>query len=483
MTFSRPKSRGDPRFLERLEGSAVGIPVIFYSRWYGFTPDDTLKIIGSKTDLLTVMKEESLTFDGIKSKDFYKMRQHLSLFPFILFLLLAFFYVGCRTVRQTSKQSERYVVVLSLDGFRPDYTDRARTPALDRMAQEGLSGSLQPCFPSLTFPNHYSMATGLYPDHHGIVANEFVDSLLGIFRISDRKAVETPGFWGGEPVWNTAARQGIRTGVYFWVGSETAVNGNRPWRWKKFSSTVPFRDRADSVIAWLGLPEKERPRLLMWYIEEPDMIGHSQTPESRLTLAMVERLDSVVGYFRKRLDSLPIAAQTDFIIVSDHGMATYENEKCVNLSHYLPADSFLYIATGAFTHLYPKPSYTERAYEILRAIPHISVYRKGEVPKRLRCGTNPRLGELVVIPDIGSTVFFAINEDVRPGAAHGYDNQAPEMRALLRAVGPDFRPGSRVENLPNITIYPLICRLLGIEPAPNDADETLLNGLIRDKRP
>lgn len=376
---------------------------------------------------------------------------------------------------------DRYVVVLSLDGFRDDYQTKAHTPNLDAIDREGISGSFRPCFPSLTFPNHYAMATGLHPNNHGLVANEFWDERGQRYTLGNRKAVEDPFFYKGEPIWNTAKRQGVRTASYYWVGSETRINDSQPDRWKKFDSKTPYIDRADSVLKWLNLPEQERPHLVMWYLEEPDHTGHTYSPEAKETSRMIEEVDSVVGYFRAGLKRLAHGDKIDFIIVSDHGMARFD--RVINLADYLPLDSFERVSTGPFTHLYPKPGYTDKALEILRNIKGLKVYRKGDLPKRLHYGTNPRIGEIVILPELGVTTFFrpeGLSQVKVLAAGHGFDNAYPEMLALFKAVGPHFDKGRQItEPVPNITLYPMICQILGIKPAQHDADEALATSLLR----
>ncbi len=398
------------------------------------------------------------------------------------------FFSACGAGKQVQGKStfaqapntDRYVVILSLDGFRADYQERANTPNLDQMDKEGLSGRFRPSYPTLTFPNHYSMATGLYPNNHGLVGNEFWDERGAHYRLGDRKAVADPAFYKGEPLWNVVRRHRMKSASFFWVGSETAIGGHHPDRWKTFNDKVPYTDRADSVISWLQLPQGERPNLVMWYIEEPDHTGHHEGPESPKTIHMVEKMDSVIGYFRGKLAQLPIAKQVDFILVADHGMQSFDRSKAVNLSDYLPLDSFEHVATGPFTHLYPKAGYAETAYKILKQVPHIQVYRKGEVPERLHFGSSPRIGELVLVADLGTQIFFrpqGIPKDFMR-AGHGFDNKHPEMYAIFKAVGPDFRAGQHItEPIPNITLYPLVCQLLGLQPGVNDADHRLAKSL------
>lgn len=382
---------------------------------------------------------------------------------------------GCRP---SVPASDRYVVVLSMDGFRSDYPTRAHTPVLDSLGKAGVKAAFRPCYPSVTFPNHYSMATGLHPDHHGIIHNSFyAPELDSVYT----KRSNDARFFGGEPIWNTAERQGVRTATFYWVGSEIAVNGRQPSTWKKFDSSIPFRNRADSIIAWLQRPEKTRPHLVMWYLEEPDYSGHVCTPDSPATMKAVERVDSTLGYFFNRAHTLDIFDKIDFIVVSDHGMATFTPEQSVNLAEYLPRDSFRYVFDGVPTLLYPNEGYTETAYEILKRVPHITVWKKGEVPERFVYGKNARIPELIVAPDIGTYVVFGNQPKAKAGGAHGYDNFTPEMEGIFYAAGPSFKTHTVLPAMPNVNLYLIIARLLGITPAPNDGDSLQVEQLFKSR--
>ncbi|MDH6344141.1 putative AlkP superfamily pyrophosphatase or phosphodiesterase [Parabacteroides sp. PFB2-12] len=400
----------------------------------------------------------------------------------IIFVCLAFcaiFHFSCANSPKNAK-ADRYVVVLSLDGFRSDYPEMAHTPTLDSLARVGVRADFRPCFPSVTFSNHYAMATGLHPDHHGLINNYFyAEDLDKIYTIGNREAVSNPDFYGGEPIWNTAERQGVKAANFYWVGSETPVNGRQPSIWKPFASSVSFRNRADSVLAWLRLPLEERPRLLMWYIEEPDAIGHSATPDSSATIRMVEELDQLLNYFFTEARQLDIFDRIDFMVLSDHGMGTYYPENYVNLNDYLPRDSFDYVFDGVPTLLYTKESYRETAYEILQHVPNIEVYKKEEIPAKYHYGTHPRISNLVVIPKIGTYVQFRANSSPRLGGAHGYDNYVPTMQAIFYAAGPSFKSGERLPAIANVNLYLLICKLLDLQPAPNDGTEEEVAGLLK----
>ena len=399
------------------------------------------------------------------------MKRYLSLF-LVCAVLAGIFLSGC----SASKHNVRYVVVLSMDGFRSDYPDRAYTPTLDSLARVGIRSTFRPSFPSVTFPNHYSMATGLHPDHHGLVNNFFyAPDLDSIYRMAD----PTPGFYGGEPIWNTAEKQGVRTASFFWVGSEYPIQGRQPSIWKPFDKHVPYSDRADSVVAWLRLPEDVRPHLVMWYIEEPDGIGHICTPDSSATLQKVEELDRVLNHFFNEARKLDIFDKIDFIVLSDHGMATYTPDKYVNLNDYLPRDSFDYVFDGVPTLLYPKAGYTDKAYAILKQVPHIRVWKKNEIPEKYIYGSNLRIGNLFVMPDVGTYLDFRTESRPRFAATHGYDNFAPEMQAIFYAAGPSFKQHVELPAMANVNLYQIIARLLDIKPAPNDGDSLVVNALFR----
>ncbi len=374
------------------------------------------------------------------------------------------------------EEDERYVVVLSMDGFRSDYPEKAYTPTLDSLAKVGVRAAFRPSFPSLTFPNHYSMATGLHPDHHGLISNTFyATDLDSVYRQAD----PTPAFYGGEPIWNTAEKQGIRSATFFWIGSEYKIQGRQPSIWKAYDSSIPNINRADSVIAWLQLPEEQRPHLIMWYMEEPDAIGHTCTPDSSATIEKVEELDRVLNHFFTEARQLDIFDKIDFLVLSDHGMATCEAEREVNLNDYLPRDSFEHIFEGVPTLLYPKEGYTETAYQVLKQIPDITVWKKEEIPAKYIYGSHPRVSDLVVLPDMGVNVCFRDEPYLFGGGMHGFDNFSPEMEAIFYAAGPSFKQHVSLPVMANVNLYLIISRLLQIEPAPNDGSDVEIEALFR----
>jgi predicted AlkP superfamily pyrophosphatase or phosphodiesterase len=373
-----------------------------------------------------------------------------------------------------------YVVMLSMDGFRWDFPDRWPTPNLDRIAAAGVkASSLQPSFPSKTFPNHYTIATGLYPDHHGIVDNSFYDPASGKhFSISDRQSLTDPMFYGGEPIWVTAEKNGIISATFFWVGSEAPIEGIRPTYWKKYNHDVSFRQRIDTVIYWLNLPEEKRPHLILWYMEQPDGIEHDEGPDSDGTRSMVMHLDSLMGVFLDKIESLPIAGQVNIIITSDHGMGSISPDRCTNLKQYIDYRWFNEIeGHSPNLTLKVKNEFADTAWKALSVIPHLTAWKHGEVPDTLHYGRNPRTLDFIVVAD-SAWQFTMTGKVTRSLGAHGYNPYNKDMHAIFYAKGPAFKAGYKQQTFENTDIYPLICKILNIPPVAVDGRLEKVSGML-----
>lgn len=402
----------------------------------------------------------------------------ISIIAIALVNILSFQSVG---QDKSTAQPDNYVVMLSLDGFRWDYSSLYNTPNLNQIAKDGVkANSMISCYPSKTFPNHYSMATGLYPDHHGIVNNSFFDSALGFYSISDRQSVQFPDFYGGEPIWITAEKQGVKTASFYWVGSEAQIEGVQPTYWKPYKQRVPFSDRIDTVIHWLSLPMEARPRLITWYYHEPDWTSHEYGPVSPQNKIVVERIDSLLGVFMKKIKALPNASKINIIIVSDHGMAPISKDKVVNLSEHISKDWFDVVSGGnPIYSLQPKAQYSKQALEILKKIPNLKVWERDSIPKRYHYGTNPRVCDILVEADFGYSVSWTGDKEKFSGGTHGYDNMYPEMQGIFYAYGPAFKTGYQQPSFMNIDLYPLISYILKIKPEPVDGRIGEVIGMLK----
>ncbi|MDR2908165.1 MAG: ectonucleotide pyrophosphatase/phosphodiesterase [Bacteroidales bacterium] len=373
---------------------------------------------------------------------------------------------------QTSNDEKQYVIVLSMDAFRWDYDQLVGTPNLDAISRKGVKAkAFQSSFPTVTFPNHYSMATGLYPDHHGIISNTFFNKALQKeYKIANYDVVGDPAFYGGEPIWNTAQKQGVLTANYFWVGSETPINGMHPNIWKKFDKTVTYSQRIDSVMSWLERPESERPQLIMFYFEDPDATSHFEDPAyGEKTHLMVKYCDSLVGVLDEKLQALPFAKNIHLLVVSDHGMCPVDSTRAVCLPDYLDTTWIQYSNWSSpmcLMDIYPDK--LDSALLILKNIPHIQAWKPADVPKRLNFGTNPNIGNLVILADSA----WSLTKTPRPGksgGAHGFDNLNRDMYGIFYGYGPKFAKNKVVPEFPNIQLYNIIAHLLGIEPVETDA--------------
>jgi predicted AlkP superfamily pyrophosphatase or phosphodiesterase len=367
-------------------------------------------------------------------------------------------------------RASRTVIVLGFDGFARRYLDADSAPALHALARSGVTTArgMIPSFPTVTFSNFYALATGLYPDHSGIVNNRFYDPAYDSeFVYKDPIAREAHG-WGGEPIWLTAEKQGARSGTMYWVGSDAAIGGTHPSHWHTYDRTIAFSARVDTLLAWLDLPAAERPRLLMGYFEEPDMQGHRHGPDGAETREAVLRVDSALARLVSGLESRTMYDSVDIIVVADHGMSAISPERVIYLDDVLDSASVNVVNITPNLMIDAKDGDDEALLARLRKLPHLTVWKKQDVPARLHYGASPRITSIVGVADDGWMIGWRHAKPYDSGGEHGYDNAVPNMRALFLARGPDFRPGSTIAEFPNVDVYDLLARLLGIDPAPND---------------
>ncbi len=375
-------------------------------------------------------------------------------------------------------------VVLSLDGFRWDYPAKTSTPTLNKMASEGVKAiSLIPSFPSKTFPNHYSIATGLVPDHHGLVNNSFYDRFTDrSYSMANNEARFDPLFYGGEPIWITAQHQGLHTASYYWVGSEVAIEGLHPDYWKIYDERVPFVNRIDTIIKWLSLPLDVRPRLVMAYYHEPDGAGHEYGPDDPRTFKMVHTIDSLTGILYARIRQLPDGDNINFIVLSDHGMGAISSERNTVLREFIPATWPVRIEGGNPNfNIYAEGAWIDSAYSALKKAQGIEVWKPGEVPAYLNYGTNPRVGDIIVVADSSWAVSLNQPKKDFTGGTHGYDTRNTDIHAIFYATGPAFKLNFVQPSFSNVNIYPLLAYLLGITPVKTDGDLQEVINMLKPK--
>ena len=379
------------------------------------------------------------------------------------------------------------VLLVSIDGFRADYLELGLTPNLQRLADEGVRAKwMTPSYPSLTFPNHYTLVTGLRPDRHGVVHNTMSDPLLGKFRISDREAVGNGAWWGGEPAWMGAENAGMPTAAMFWVGSEAPVAGVRPTRWSQFDAQVGADERVDRVLGWLAEPDATRPRLATLYFEHLDSTGHRHGPHAPETHQVLQEMDDAVGRLLDGLAAAGLTDRVDLLVVSDHGMAEVPAGHVVAVEDMVdPADVEL-VSAGQSIGFQPLPGRSGAAEaRLLGRHDHYECWRRGELPARWNYGKHPRVPAIVCQMDEGWDALpreYATRAAAHTRGSHGFDPALPSMRTIFLASGPSFARGVELPPIDNVDVYPLLAGLLGIEPAEHDGDPAALRGALRSVR-
>ncbi|MGE0441296.1 MAG: ectonucleotide pyrophosphatase/phosphodiesterase [Gemmatimonadales bacterium] len=378
---------------------------------------------------------------------------------------------------------EPIVVLVGIDGFRHDYLKRPQAVALQRLRDRGVAAErLLPAFPSKTFPNFYTLATGLYPAHHGIIANNMRDPVLGRFSLSDRASVEDGRWWGGEPIWVTAIRQGRHAEALFWPGSEAPVGGIYPERWRRFDAAVGYGDRVRAVLEAISRPGPEHASFAALYLEGVDAAGHRFGPTSPQVDSAIARADSAVALLVAGIDSLGLEDRVNVIVVSDHGMAELAPERVIYLDDYLPGGAAEITDLNPVAALVPAEG---RDAEVLAALtdrhPHLHVYRAGAIPERLHYRDSPRIAPVVAMADPGWTISLRARGAPTDRGNHGFDPEDPDLGGVFVAAGPAFRNGAGLPAVRNVQIYELICRILGLEPAPNDGHRDSLAAALKRK--
>lgn len=376
------------------------------------------------------------------------------------------------------------LILVSIDGMRWDYLERHAPPHLQALAREGMRLSqLIPTFPSKTYPNHYTLVTGLRAERHGIIANEMFDPGMGrFFRLADRTAVADPRWWGGEPVWITAARQGLRTAAMFWPGSDVAIGGQRPTYWLTYDHDKPNAERVTQVLAWLDLPAAERPAFLTLYFAAVDDAGHKFGPLAPETRDALLDVDRHIGELIAGLAARGLEHEVTLVVASDHGMTEISEQRLVYLDDALAPAEAPHDFLGPVAGLRPPAAEIEHCVTRLRALPHVRVFRKTDLPAATGYTHNDRIPDVLVVADEGwevTTRAAAANRDwANARGNHGFDPAYGSMGAMFIARGPRLPRGVVLPAAENIHVYNLLCALLEITPAPNDGDDRLARLLL-----
>jgi len=406
----------------------------------------------------------------------------------ILAAFLALWTLGCAPTAVLPPE-KAILILISVDGWRWDYLDRFKPPTLSRLAAEGVrSDGLLPQFPSKTFPNHYTIVTGLRLANHGIISNNMRDPVIpGEFSLSARDVQADTRWWGGEPIWNTAENQGRIAAAMFWPGSETVIGGGQATYWTPFDDDLPHRARVGRILEWLRLPEGKRPSFLTLYYSDVDNAGHRHGPDSEEVREASMRVDASIGELVKGVNEMGLADRVHYVVTSDHGMAALSPDRTIVLDNYIDLATVDMIDWSPTLGVSPKDGDVEKLYAALKdKHPNLHVYRRTEIPAEYGLGQHPRLPAIFGIADEGWNI--ASSRDVNrwhqhernpPGGTHGYDSRAKSMHGLFIAQGPRIRQGLRFRPIDNVHVYEFMCAVLGLTPAKNDGDPAVTRDMLR----
>lgn len=397
---------------------------------------------------------------------------------------------GCASAEpaaDAAEAGEAALVLVSIDGYRWDYLDRAdvEQPTLRFLAEGVRAERLLPVYPTKTFPNHYSLVTGLHPSQHGIVANtmrdpeRLVDGEPARFSLSNREAIIDGRWWGGEPIWVTAETQGLTAATAFWPGSEAEIAGVRPTHWLPYDGDLAYADRVDQALAWLD----EGSDLVTLYFEAVDTAGHRFGPEADETNAAIEQVDAALARLVDGLRQRGRLGATDLVVVSDHGMAAVSPDRVVLLDDAIDLDA-VDVDWGEPVGIWPEDGQDPAALAAaISALPHLSAHAKADVPERLHYSDNARIPPVVVIADEGWTASSGAYVERYPdrpsGGTHGYDNRAASMHGVFLARGPRFRSGLATGPLRTVDVYGVVAEALGLDAAPNEGDPEAAARVLR----
>jgi endoglucanase len=382
---------------------------------------------------------------------------------------------GVTAPRPTSAPARPYVVVVSLDAFRWDYLAKYRPASLEKLAARGIvARGLVPPFPSKTFPSHYTIATGLYPGHHGILSNTFYDPALERwFRVKDTGSVRDGRWYGGVPIWVAAQREGVRSSIYFWPGSEGVVAGERPTFWSSYHASVPDSQRIDESIARLRLPAAERPHLVMIYLTDVDDTTHHYGPDTPHTADAVASLDRALTRLLDSLHALPQRDSVNVVVLSDHGMYEATQSRMLALRPVLAAAGIDTTRVemgdnGPVMSLWfhGDSALARRTLAALAHQPHARAYARGATPARWHLDANARAGDVLVVGELGYQLAKSADDRVIDAGNHGWDPTANEMHGVFVAAGPQIRARGAIPEFESVNVYPFIAALLGLRDAP-----------------
>ncbi|WP_345955536.1 ectonucleotide pyrophosphatase/phosphodiesterase [Mucilaginibacter sp. PAMB04168] len=387
-----------------------------------------------------------------------------------------------------TQQNKPYVIVISVDAMRYDYAQRYGAKNLLALSKTGIQATtMQPSYPSITFPNHYTLMTGLYPSHTGLVCNRFYDRKSGALYSSKLASAGEAQWYGGTPLWVLAEKQKMVSAAFYWVGSDVPIQGTYPTYRYKYNEQIGIRDRINTVVNWLKLPANRRPHLITLYFPEVDHAGHHFGPDAPETKRAVLFIDSAVNALQKAVKATGL--KVNFVFMSDHGMTKVDNLHPLQIPAVIDTAKFKVTGEDVLVELYAKDTAAiKNTYEALKKNTQgkYTVYLRSNTPARWHYNkTNDRfnrIGDILLVPYKPYIFVYANKAKPNPGV-HGYDPVlVPDMQATFYAWGPAFKKGLKISSFQNVEVYPMLAQLLGLKiTEPIDGGNALAKKVLRTK--
>ena len=401
-----------------------------------------------------------------------------SIFLFVIAVLLS----GCASVdSQRYADDKPIVIMIGVDGLRWDAIDRFPAPALNALASSGVRAEfMTPVMPTVTFTNFYSLATGLHADGTGITSNRpFSKSLQGHM---ERTQHSENKWWGGEPIWVTAEKQGVTSAAMFWLGSEAEIKGTRPTHWFPYEHNKPNGERVDQILDWLEMPSQKRPQLITLYFSDIDSALHRYGPETVEEGNAIAEVDGRIADLRAGIEKLGLTDKVNLIVVSDHGMSAVSPDRTINIDDYIDFDEVsipqleneMGVSPYPFAHINVDNGDVDSVFRKLDARhPKMKVYKREDIPENWHLNNADRTGDILAVADAGWLIF---GKTIKPKydnpakGMHGYDRFHKDMQASFIAAGPNFKSGMSVKTFQSVEVYGIIAHILGITPAKTDGN-------------
>ncbi|XP_054239756.1 ectonucleotide pyrophosphatase/phosphodiesterase family member 5 [Indicator indicator] len=372
------------------------------------------------------------------------------------------------------------VLLVSFDGFRWDYIYKVSTPNFHYAMENGVHvKQVTNVFITKTYPNHYTMVTGLYAESHGVVANEMYDPILNETFSLNKMNIHNSKFWEeASPIWVTNQRAGHKTGAAMWPGTDVKIHRIFPTYYMPYNQSVSFEDRVARLIDWFTSEEPINLGLLYW--EQPDEMGHLLGPENPLMKLAISDVDKKLGYLMSELNKAKLWDVVNVIITSDHGMSQSSLKRLIELDQYVNRELYEVIDHSPVVAILPKEGKLDEVYEALvSAHPNMTVYKKEQIPDRFHYKHNSRIQPILAVADKGWEIVYNKSD----AGNHGYDNIIPEMHPIFLAFGPAFRKNATKEAMNATDLYPLLCYLLGINPLPNNGSFNAVKDILAEEVP